>query len=255
VTSEYSTHFSPAAFRLLQQRVTELERENGMLKIALGLNNQEVPGQTTPPALREALAAYAHQAWSGWMHYFFEKCEIKGDRLFVPEGYRKALVRQMTTHYTRLSPEEQDADRREADRILAIVAGAPPVAAGEAAAVWSVLAQFGVTLGNLPLAVGHMGRRLEIAETAAAQFAVESVTYRMQVEALIGAFAVGAPADVEAQIAKARALLVERGSTPDPATCQHEWREEYYGTRCARCDTFYPDGCAPWDLPVEGDAS
>jgi len=29
--------------------------------------------------------------------------------------------------------------------------------------------------------------------------------------------------------------------------CQHDWKEEYYGTRCMKCDLFYPYGCAPWD--------
>ena len=28
--------------------------------------------------------------------------------------------------------------------------------------------------------------------------------------------------------------------------CEHDWREEYYGTRCAKCGTFYPFGCEPW---------
>jgi hypothetical protein len=35
-----------------------------------------------------------------------------------------------------------------------------------------------------------------------------------------------------------------------PEECKHEWKEEYYGTRCVKCDAFYPSGCAPWD---EGD--
>lgn len=34
--------------------------------------------------------------------------------------------------------------------------------------------------------------------------------------------------------------------------CAHEWREEYYGTRCVQCDTFYPFGGAPWDDLGEG---
>lgn len=34
------------------------------------------------------------------------------------------------------------------------------------------------------------------------------------------------------------------------AECEHEWAEEYYGTRCAKCKTFYPHGCAPWDDDV-----
>lgn len=32
-------------------------------------------------------------------------------------------------------------------------------------------------------------------------------------------------------------------------TCgfDHKFEEEYYGWRCAKCDLFYPYGCAPWD--------
>ena len=33
--------------------------------------------------------------------------------------------------------------------------------------------------------------------------------------------------------------------------CQHDFQEEYYGTRCTKCDLFYPDGCAPWDEEQE----
>jgi hypothetical protein len=29
--------------------------------------------------------------------------------------------------------------------------------------------------------------------------------------------------------------------------CQHKWVDEYYGTKCVLCETFYPFGCAPWD--------
>lgn len=28
--------------------------------------------------------------------------------------------------------------------------------------------------------------------------------------------------------------------------CEHDWKEEYYGTRCSKCNTFYPTGCEPW---------
>lgn len=36
----------------------------------------------------------------------------------------------------------------------------------------------------------------------------------------------------------------------------HKWAEDYYGSRCAVCGLFYPDGSAPWDEPddvFEGD--
>lgn len=30
--------------------------------------------------------------------------------------------------------------------------------------------------------------------------------------------------------------------------CKHEWIDEYYGTKCNKCNLFYPYGCAPWDM-------
>lgn len=30
------------------------------------------------------------------------------------------------------------------------------------------------------------------------------------------------------------------------AECEHDWKEEYYGTRCTKCGTFYAFGCEPW---------
>ena len=37
----------------------------------------------------------------------------------------------------------------------------------------------------------------------------------------------------------------------------HTWVEEYYGHRCADCDLFFAEGCAPWDddQPITSSAS
>jgi hypothetical protein len=32
----------------------------------------------------------------------------------------------------------------------------------------------------------------------------------------------------------------------NPSDCEHDWKEEYYGTRCTKCQTFYAFGCEPW---------
>lgn len=34
--------------------------------------------------------------------------------------------------------------------------------------------------------------------------------------------------------------------------CKHEWKEEYYGIRCIKCDLFYPDNCN-WFAPLDDD--
>lgn len=36
---------------------------------------------------------------------------------------------------------------------------------------------------------------------------------------------------------------------------EHEWREEYYGTRCRNCGVFYVHGQAPWDVDAGADYS
>lgn len=75
---------------------------------------------------REALAEYAHEAWSGWMKYMFEKMtegstDGRVDGTFImPEWAVLRWSRQMNTSYADLSQEEKESDRFEADRMLAI---------------------------------------------------------------------------------------------------------------------------------------
>jgi len=62
--------------------------------------------------IREQLADYAHDAWSGWMRYLFDNWnQTNIDR----------WRRQMTTPYAELSEKEKESDRKEADRIMEIV--------------------------------------------------------------------------------------------------------------------------------------
>lgn len=48
---------------------------------------------------------------------------------------------------------------------------------------------------------------------------------------------------------------IELTKEPDAAPLcpldNHEWKDDYYGTRCARCDLFYPSGSAPWEYDPE----
>lgn len=77
---------------------------------------------------REALAALAHEQWSGWMKYLFSKCVIVtyqgGERVVaeIPHWARERWVRQMNTPYDNLSEEEKESDRAEADRVFARLA-------------------------------------------------------------------------------------------------------------------------------------
>lgn len=82
----------------------------------------------TDDDLREALARYAHEAWSGWMVWMFEKCEIyfvdpgeNNVQINMPYTLYERWQRQITTHYADLSEQEKDSDRAEADRMLEII--------------------------------------------------------------------------------------------------------------------------------------
>lgn len=71
---------------------------------------------------REALAAYAHEAWSGWMKYLFEHSEIYTDgSVGIPVDLVRRWYRQMNTPYAALPESEKESDRAEADKMLAIV--------------------------------------------------------------------------------------------------------------------------------------
>lgn len=69
-------------------------------------------------AMREKLAEYAHNAWSGWMQYMFKK---GGWSWIMSNEYCDRWTRQMSTPYALLPETEKASDRAEADKILAIV--------------------------------------------------------------------------------------------------------------------------------------
>lgn len=71
--------------------------------------------------LREQLAEYAHDAWSGWMRYLFEKATENDDgTVTIPAWAVERWKRQITTPYADLPENEKESDRLEADKILAI---------------------------------------------------------------------------------------------------------------------------------------
>lgn len=82
-------------------------------------------------ALREELAEYAHEAWSGWMKYMFEKgaltttWDIKERRtvqtFHLPYQFVERWQRQMNTPYADLPESEKESDRAEADKMLEII--------------------------------------------------------------------------------------------------------------------------------------
>lgn len=88
---------------------------------------------------REALAEYAHEAWSGWMKYMFSKGILlneqwmtpqpgeKNIKLLLPEWAVERWTRQANTPYADLPESEKESDRLEADRMIEIIDRTPQV--------------------------------------------------------------------------------------------------------------------------------
>lgn len=72
--------------------------------------------------MRESLADYAHDAWSGWMSYLFSVSTRNEDgTVTIPKWAVDRWVRQMGTPYAELPEEEKESDRKEADKMVKIV--------------------------------------------------------------------------------------------------------------------------------------
>lgn len=67
---------------------------------------------TGPGKLREALAALAHEQWSGWTEHVLDNLD---------EVHIAGWKRQIATSYDDLSESEKDSDRKEADRMIAVM--------------------------------------------------------------------------------------------------------------------------------------
>lgn len=90
-------------------------------KQALAMQSDRADGML----LREALAAYAHEAWSGWMNYLFSKGEpwqmaSGGTGWLIPAWAVERWQRQAATPYADLPDSEKESDRLEADRMIEV---------------------------------------------------------------------------------------------------------------------------------------
>lgn len=71
--------------------------------------------------IREILADLCHKQWSGWMKYLFSKGTFNDDGTWtMPRWAVERWRTQMNTPYADLSNAEQDSDRLEADKFLAV---------------------------------------------------------------------------------------------------------------------------------------
>ena len=74
--------------------------------------------------MREKLAELAHYQWSVWMGYLFSKGTFNKDGTWtMPEWAVNRWVIQMGMPYNRLSEEEKNSDRKEADKFMEIFRG------------------------------------------------------------------------------------------------------------------------------------
>lgn len=70
----------------------------------------------------EALANYAHSAWSGWMKYLFSQSIYVDDlTVTIPKESVERWTRQMNTEYKDLPENEKESDRKEAREILSLI--------------------------------------------------------------------------------------------------------------------------------------
>lgn len=70
---------------------------------------------------REMLAEYAHDAWSGWMRYLFDKSTHNQDgSVTIPVWAVERWKRQLNTPYADLPENEKQLDRNEADKMIRI---------------------------------------------------------------------------------------------------------------------------------------
>lgn len=69
--------------------------------------------------LREKLATVQHDIWISWMEYLFSVSIDNNDGTYtIPADKVARWVRQMSTPYSKLSEDEKNSDREQADKVL-----------------------------------------------------------------------------------------------------------------------------------------
>jgi hypothetical protein len=85
------------------------------------MSNEIITPADQRAQLRESLAAYAHDAWAGWMIYLFAQSDLNPDgTVTIPAWAVERWARQVTTRYADLPESEKESDRAEADKMLAL---------------------------------------------------------------------------------------------------------------------------------------
>ena len=72
--------------------------------------------------MREKLAELAHEQWSDWMEYLFSQGTFNSDGTWtMPEWAVNRWAIQLGMPYNRLSEEEKESERKQADKFLAVI--------------------------------------------------------------------------------------------------------------------------------------
>ncbi len=72
---------------------------------------------------REMVASLVHELWIQWMQYFQKQVRwIEGMGWAIPEDIIVRWQRQMRTKYDDLPEEDKESNRRQADKILDLMA-------------------------------------------------------------------------------------------------------------------------------------
>ena len=81
--------------------------------------------ESSQAELREKLAQVQHEIWAHWMEYLFSVGAVRGRdsaHIIYPENVAR-WKRQMETPYDKLSEEEKESDRHQADKVLLVFQG------------------------------------------------------------------------------------------------------------------------------------
>ena len=72
--------------------------------------------------MKEKLAELCHKQWSGWMAYLFSKGTFNENGSWtMPAWAVERWMQQAKTPYAELSKNEQDSDRKEAEKFMVII--------------------------------------------------------------------------------------------------------------------------------------
>ena len=77
--------------------------------------------QSEKRELREELASVQHEIWSHWMKYLFSQCSYPTGGALIPGDKVERWSKQMNTPYDKLSEQEKESDREQADKVLGLL--------------------------------------------------------------------------------------------------------------------------------------